>query len=47
LDLLASISAAVNRNTKIIDIVADYIMHGHSGATEEIMPRVTEETMKV
>jgi len=35
-ELLASISAAVDRNTKIMDLVANHIMHGRPGATGEI-----------
>jgi len=34
-ELLASISAAVDRNTKIMDLVANHIMHGRPGATGE------------
>ena len=44
LGLLASISAAVDRNTKMTDMVADYIMHGHSGATGATTPGATGET---
>jgi len=35
LELLSNISAAVDRNTKLTDLVADYIMHTHRGATGE------------
>jgi hypothetical protein len=35
LELLANVSAAVDRNTKIMDLVANHIMHGRPGATGE------------
>lgn len=35
LELLSNISAAVDRNTKMTDLMANYIMHGRPGATGE------------
>ena len=35
LELLSNISAAVDRNTKMTDLMANYIMHARPGATEE------------
>jgi len=35
LELLSNISAAVDRNTKMTDLMANYIMHAHPGATGE------------
>ena len=34
-DLLTRISAAVDRNTRLTDSMANYIMHGHPGMTGE------------
>ena len=35
LELLSNISAAVDRNTKMTDLMANYIMHARPGATGE------------
>ena len=38
MELLTNISAAVDRNTKLTDLIANYIMHGHHGATGMTVP---------
>ena len=41
LELLTKIAAAVNRNTRLTDSMANYIMLGHPGATGETAPSST------
>ena len=41
LALLTKISAKVNRNTRLIDLMANYIMLGCPGATEATAPSST------
>jgi len=48
-NLLTRISAAVDRNTRLTNSMANYIMHGHPGMTGETVPSSTipgsEDTM--
>jgi len=40
-DLLTRMSAAVDRNTRLTDLMANYIMHGRPGMTGETAPSST------